>query len=107
MGRVAEGLDEAHTLGIVHRDVKPSNILFNQSYDAFLTDFGLAKFTSRKTGLTGALLVGTPEYMSPEQAQRLSVDGRSDVYSLGVILYLILTGRHAATRRRRASLRLT
>jgi serine/threonine protein kinase len=94
MGRVAEGLDEAHTLGIVHRDVKPSNILFNQSYDAFLTDFGLAKFTTRKTGMTGALLVGTPEYMSPEQAQRLPVDGRSDVYSLGVILYLILTGRH-------------
>lgn len=94
MGRVAEGLDEAHVLGIVHRDVKPSNILFNQSYDAFLTDFGLAKFTSRKTGMTGTLLVGTPEYMSPEQVQRLPVDGRSDVYSLGVILYLILTGRH-------------
>lgn len=94
MGRVAEGLDEAHSLGIVHRDVKPSNILFNQSYDAFLTDFGLAKFTSRKTGMTGTLLVGTPEYMSPEQAQRLQVDGRSDIYSLGVILYLILTGRH-------------
>ena len=94
MGRVAEGLDEAHVLGIVHRDVKPSNILFNQTYDAFLTDFGLAKFTGRKTGITGALLVGTPEYMSPEQAQRLQVDGRTDIYSLGVILYLILTGRH-------------
>lgn len=94
MGRVAEGLDEAHSLGIVHRDVKPSNILFNQTYDAFLTDFGLAKFTSRRTGMTGTLLVGTPEYMSPEQAQRLQVDGRSDIYSLGVILYLVLTGRH-------------
>ncbi len=94
MGRIAEGLDEAHILGIVHRDVKPSNILFNQANDAFLTDFGLAKFTARKTGLTGMLLVGTPEYMSPEQVQRLPVDGRSDIYSLGVILYLILTGRH-------------
>lgn len=94
IGRIAEGLDEAHLLGIVHRDVKPSNILFNQTKDAFLTDFGLAKFTMRKTGLTGMLLVGTPEYMSPEQAQRLPVDGRSDIYSLGVILYLILTGRH-------------
>lgn len=94
MGRIAEGLDEAHTLGIVHRDVKPSNILFNQAQNAFLTDFGLAKFTSRKTGTTGMLLVGTPEYMSPEQAQRLQVDGRSDIYALGVILYLILTGRH-------------
>ena len=106
MGRLAEGLDEAHGLGIVHRDVKPANVLFNQSYDAFLTDFGLAKFTSRKTGMTGTLLVGTPEYMSPEQAQRLQVDGRSDVYSLGVILYLILTGRHPfrqATASRTAS----
>jgi serine/threonine protein kinase len=94
MGRLAEGLDEAHALGIVHRDVKPSNILFNQSYDAFLTDFGLAKFTRRKSGMTGMLLVGTPEYMSPEQVQRLQVNGRSDIYSLGVILYLILTGKH-------------
>lgn len=94
MGRLAEGLDEAHSLGIVHRDVKPSNILFNQTYDAFLTDFGLAKFTRRKTGITGTLLVGTPEYMSPEQVQRLEIDGRSDIYTLGVILYLILTGRH-------------
>ena len=94
MGRIAEGLDAAHLLGIVHRDVKPSNILFNQTREAFLTDFGLAKFTRRKSGMTGTLLVGTPEYMSPEQVQRLRVDGRSDVYSLGVILYLILTGRH-------------
>lgn len=94
MGRVAEGLDEAHAMGIVHRDVKPANILFNHAQDAFLTDFGLAKFTQRKSGMTGMLLVGTPEYMSPEQAQRLPVDGRSDIYSLGVILHLILTGKH-------------
>ena len=93
-GRLAEGLDEAHGLGIVHRDVKPSNILFNQTQNAFLTDFGLAKFMQRKTGMTGMLLVGTPEYMSPEQAQRLPVDGRSDIYALGVILHLILTGKH-------------
>lgn len=106
MGRLAEGLDEAHGLGIVHRDVKPSNILFNQTQDAFLTDFGLAKFTRRKTGMTGMLLVGTPEYMSPEQAQRLPVDGRSDIYALGVILYLVLTGKHpfrAASPARTAS----
>lgn len=106
MGRIAEGLDAAHKVGIVHRDVKPSNILFNQTHEAFLTDFGLAKFTQRKSGITGTLLVGTPEYMSPEQAQRLRVDGRSDIYSLGVILYLILTGRHpfkAATPSRTAS----
>ncbi len=106
MGRIAEGLDAAHQLGIVHRDVKPSNILFNQTNEAFLTDFGLAKFTQRKSGITKTLLVGTPEYMSPEQAQRLQVDGRSDIYSLGVILYLILTGRHpfrAATVSRMAA----
>lgn len=106
MGRIAEGLDAAHQLGIVHRDVKPSNILFNQTHESFLTDFGLAKFTQRKSGMTGTLLVGTPEYMSPEQAQRLRVDGRSDIYSLGIILYLILTGKHpfrAATPSRTAS----
>jgi serine/threonine-protein kinase len=106
MGRLAEGLDEAHAMGIVHRDVKPSNILFNQAQDAFLTDFGLAKFTQRKSGMTGMLLVGTPEYMSPEQALRLPVDGRSDIYSLGVILHLILTGKHpfrAASPSRTAS----
>lgn len=106
MGRIAEGLDAAHQVGIVHRDVKPSNILFNQTNEAFLTDFGLAKFTQRKSGMTGTLLVGTPEYMSPEQAQRLRVDGRSDIYSLGVILYLILTGKHpfrAATPSRTAT----
>lgn len=93
MGRLADGLDKAHAQGIVHRDVKPSNILFNRAQEAFLSDFGLAQFRERPSTITGSLLVGTPAFMSPEQIQRKQLDGRSDVYALGVILFLILTGQ--------------
>jgi serine/threonine protein kinase len=91
--RVAEGLDAAHARDIIHRDVKPANILFDTSGEAFLSDFGLAKSLNRSTGMTGALFVGTPEYMSPEQVRNERLDERSDIYALGVTLFYALAGR--------------
>lgn len=90
--RVAEALDAAHAKNIIHRDIKPSNILFDATGESFLSDFGIA--TSQAiTDDDGEWLVGTPAYMSPEQAQGKKVDGRSDVYALGVTLYRLLTGQ--------------
>ncbi len=90
--QVCEGLSEAHGLGIVHRDLKPSNIMIDKQGNARIMDFGIAR--SLKTeGLTGeGVVIGTPEYMSPEQVEGKQVDQRSDIYSLGVILYEMLTG---------------
>jgi len=90
--RVAEALDAAHERNIIHRDVKPSNILFDAAGESFLSDFGIAK-SQTITDDEGEWLVGTPAYMSPEQAQGTHVDGRSDVYALGVVLYRLLTGQ--------------
>jgi tetratricopeptide (TPR) repeat protein len=91
--QVCEGLEEAHRLGVVHRDLKPGNIMIDKDGDAKIMDFGIARSLSGK-GITGAgVLIGTPEYMSPEQVEGKDVDQRSDIYSLGIILYEMVTGR--------------
>ncbi len=90
---VCEGLAEAHRLGVIHRDLKPSNILVDKQGDAKIMDFGIARLLKSK-GITGTrTMIGTPEYMSPEQVDGEGIDQRSDIYSLGVILYEMLTGR--------------
>ncbi|MFO3796342.1 MAG: serine/threonine-protein kinase, partial [Anaerolineales bacterium] len=91
---LAPALDAAHAKGIVHRDLKPANILFDASGMPYLSDFGIAKVLSgQQTTLTGDFIVGTPAYISPEQAQGKPIDGRSDIYSLGAILYHMLSGK--------------
>jgi len=90
--QVCEGLAEAHKLGVVHRDLKPSNIMIDENGDARIMDFGIARSLKEK-GITGAgVMIGTPEYMSPEQVEGKETDQRSDIYSLGVILYEMVTG---------------
>jgi DNA-binding beta-propeller fold protein YncE/predicted Ser/Thr protein kinase len=91
LGQVADALDAAHAAGIVHRDVKPHNILV-EGDRAYLTDFGLAKAVEESGVLSGASVVGTVEYMSPEQWRGARVGPATDVYSLGCVLYEALTG---------------
>jgi len=90
---LASGLNYAHEMGFVHRDVKPGNILFRANGSAVLADFGIAKAIKSISSVTMAgNAIGTPDYMSPEQAQATPVDGRTDLYSLGAVLYEMLTG---------------
>jgi len=91
--QVCLGLVEAHTSAVVHRDLKPSNIMIDADGNARIMDFGIARSLEAK-GITGAgVMIGTPEYMSPEQVEGKEIDKRSDIYSLGVILYEMVTGR--------------
>lgn len=93
IGRLAPGLDAAHKRGVVHRDLKPANILFDQWDEPYLTDFGIVKLTEADATMltTTGGIIGTPAYMSPEQVQGAEIDGRSDIYALGVILFQMLT----------------
>jgi serine/threonine-protein kinase len=93
VARVADALDYAHKQNVVHRDIKPANIMFNKDTDELkLTDFGIARLTDTSRTKTGIVL-GTPSFMSPEQLEGRPLDGRSDLFGLGITLYQLLTGQ--------------
>ena len=92
--QVAEALAAAHTMGVVHRDIKPANVLITREGRIKVTDFGVAKAIGEETGLTRTgVVVGSPAYMAPEQVRGAQVDGRADLFSLGVVLYELVTHR--------------
>lgn len=91
--QVCEGLTEAHRLGIIHRDLKPHNVMIDKEGNVRIMDFGIAR-SMKKRGVTDpGVIIGTPEYMSPEQVEGKEIDERTDIYSLGIILYEMLTGK--------------
>ena len=90
--QTCEGLAEAHRLGVIHRDLKPHNLMIDGNGDVRIMDFGIARSVKAQGFTTTGMMVGTPEYMSPEQARGEEIDARSDIYSLGIVLYELLTG---------------
>jgi serine/threonine protein kinase len=93
ISQIAPALDAVHTQGIIHRDLKPGNILFDSFGNPMISDFGIAHFTAATSDLTGSAIIGTPSYMSPEQVRGEDLDGRSDIYALGAILFEMLASR--------------
>ena len=91
--QVAEGMAEAHKLGVVHRDLKPSNVMIDKEGNAKIMDFGIARSIYAAGMTADGAMIGTPEYMSPEQVEGRETDGRSDIYSLGIVLFEMATGR--------------
>jgi serine/threonine protein kinase len=91
--RLAAGLNYAHQRGVIHRDIKPDNVLFDGDNHPYLTDFGVAKLTESNVSATGRNPIGSPAYLSPEQVEGEELDGRSDIYGMGVMIYEMLTGQ--------------
>ena len=92
--QIAEGLAAAHAQGLVHRDIKPANILLENGVERVqITDFGLARAADDASMTRSGVIAGTPQYMSPEQAHGDEIDHRSDLFSLGSVMYFMLTGR--------------
>jgi len=93
VGRIAGALDTAHARGIIHRDVKPANILFDEQGEPYLTDFGIVQMAEGNTFLTGTSILGTPAFIAPEIGQRETTDHLVDIYALGVTVFYALTGQ--------------
>jgi eukaryotic-like serine/threonine-protein kinase len=91
--QICDGLAEAHSSGVVHRDLKPQNIMIDKGGNAKIMDFGIARSLKGQRLTRAGVIIGTPEYMSPEQVEGKEADQRADIYSLGVILYEMVTGR--------------
>lgn len=93
VGQTCEALDYAHSQGVIHRDIKPENIMFSAEGNVKIVDFGIARLTSSGQRTSNGMIVGTPYYLSYEQAKGLEVDHRSDIYSMGAVLYEMVTGQ--------------